>query len=437
MRTLPRPLRRPVIAALLAVGAAVLVGVGAPAVSAQQSCPAGCVDVVAVDGIVDEIQVDFVLDSLRSAGAADDVVAVVLQVDSPGVAVSDGRLQELAAAIAGSEVPVSVWVGASGASALGGAAELVAVADSSGITPGSDIGDVGEQRLDTAEFGRLFGGERAGALTRTYSGEEAVEAGLVDRFSPTLVEHVGELDQVEVDEVEGEDGRTQLEPVQQVRFSKLPLPSQLLHTAASPSVAYLLLVIGLGLLLFEFFTAGVGVAGVVGAGFVVLGGYGTAALPFNSWALALLLGSMVAFAIDMQTGIPRAWTGIGLGAFTVGSVFLFTEFRPTWIALVAGLVGMGATVLSGMPAMIRTRFATPTIGREWMVDELGVADTDVDPEGRVRIRGALWRARTNRATPVRAGESVRVVSIDGLVLEVEPEEGGAVDYREMRDRRRG
>jgi hypothetical protein len=91
-------------------------------------------------------------------------------------------------------------------------------------------------------------------------------------------------------------------------FSKLPLQTQLLHTAASPSVAYLLLVIALGLLLFEFFTAGVGVAGVVGAGFAVLGGYGVAALPFNGWALALLLLSMVGFAIDMQTGIPRLWT---------------------------------------------------------------------------------------------------------------------------------
>jgi len=206
-----------------------------------------------------------------------------------------------------------------------------------------------------------------------------------------------------------------------MRFSKLPLQTQLMHTAASPSVAYLLLVLGLGLLLFEFFTAGIGVAGVVGAGFVVLGGFGVAELPFNSWALALLLASMLAFAIDMQTGIPRLWTIIGMVAYTVGSVFLFTEFRPTWIALLVGVAGMGATVFSGMPAMIRTRFATPTIGREWMVGDMGEADTDIDPEGRVRIRGALWRARTNRATPVRAGESVRVVEIDGLVLEVEPE----------------
>jgi membrane-bound serine protease (ClpP class) len=437
VRTLPSRLRLTAIALLLgAVLSAVWGAVGSSA-GAQQACPDGCVDVVAVDGIIDEIQADFIERSVASANRSADVVAVVLQLDSPGVAVDDRRLDQIATVIADSRVPVSIWIGASGSSALGGAAELVQIADSSGITPGSDIGDVGEQRLDVTQFGRLFPGDEAEALTRTFSGEEAVEAGLVDRFSPTLVAHVSELDQVDVVEVEGEDGEVSRQPEQRVRFSKLPLQTQLLHTAASPSVAYLLLVLGLGLLLFEFFTAGVGVAGVVGAGFLILGSFGVAELPHNGWALGLVLFSMLAFAIDMQTGIPRLWTIIGMVAYTVGSVFLFTEFRPTWIALLVGVAGMGATVFSGMPAMIRTRFATPTIGREWMIGEMGTADTDVDPEGRVLIRGAQWRAMTNRATPVRAGEAVRVVAIDGLVLEIEPEQGGAIDYREMRNRRRG
>ncbi len=435
MRTLPSRLRLPAIALLVAAAVTTLWGASAAPAAAQDSCPDGCVDVVAVNGIIDGIEADFIIASVEAANRSQDVVAVVLQLDSPGSAVDDRRLDQVASAIATSRVPVSVWIGAAGSEALGGAAELVPVAETSGITPGSRIGDVGEQRLDPSEFGRLFPGDQAEALGRIFTGEAAVDAGLVDRFSPTLVEHVGELEQVDVIERTGDDGEVRLEPVQRVRFSKLALQTQLMHTAASPSVAYLLLVLGLGLLMFEFFTAGVGVAGVVGAGFLVLGSFGVAELPFNSWALALVLLSMVAFAIDMQTGIPRLWTIIGMVAYTVGSVFLFTEFRPTWIALLVGVVGMGSTVFSGMPAMIRTRFATPTIGRDWMIGEMGEADADVDPEGRVRIRGALWRARTNRATPVMAGEPVRVVAIDGLVLEVEPEVGGAVDYRELRDRR--
>jgi membrane-bound serine protease (ClpP class) len=436
VRRLPIRLRG---AALAFIAAAALAGLTpfASAASAQGSgCGAeGCVDVVAVEGVIDEIEADFIIRSVRAAERAGDVVAVVLQVDSPGAAVPDGRLAEVAATISESAVPVSVWIGASGAEALGGAGELVRIAAASSITPGSEIGRLGSSRLDEERFGELAG-QPAEARDRTFDGEAAVEAGLVDRFDATLVDHIGNLEWVptEVVEIDGEQRQV---PVPRVRFSKLPLGTQLLHTAASPSVAYLMLVVGLGLLLFEFFTAGVGVAGLVGAGFLVLGAYGVAALPFTGWALALLLLSMPGFAVDMQTGIPRLWTTISMAAFTVGSLFLFLEFRPTWLALLVGIGGMAATVYSGMPAMIRSRFGTPTIGREWMVGEEGEVVTDVDPEGLVLIRGARWTARTNRATPVRVGDRVRVVEIDGLVLEVEPESGGAIDYREMRRGRRG
>jgi membrane-bound serine protease (ClpP class) len=91
-----------------------------------------------------------------------------------------------------------------------------------------------------------------------------------------------------------------------------------------------------------------------------------------------------------------------------------------------------AFMVAAMPAMVRSRFSTPTIGREELVGEMGRAEADVDPDGVVRIRDALWRARTNRATPIHAGDAVRVVSIEGVVLEVEPESGGARDYRERR-----
>jgi membrane-bound serine protease (ClpP class) len=60
-----------------------------------------------------------------------------------------------------------------------------------------------------------------------------------------------------------------------------------------------------------------------------------------------------------------------------------------------------------------------------MIGEMGVALAAIEPEGTVEVRGAPWRARTNRATPISVGDPVRVVAIDGLLLEVEPETGGA------------
>ena len=92
--------------------------------------------------------------------------------------------------------------------------------------------------------------------------------------------------------------------------------------------------------------------------------------------------------------------------------------------------------LFALPSFIRSRFSTPTVGREGMVGELGTAEVPVDPDGVVLIRGARWRARTNRATPIQTGDSVRVIAVEGLVLEVEPESGGARDYRERGRRHR-
>jgi membrane-bound serine protease (ClpP class) len=85
-----------------------------------------------------------------------------------------------------------------------------------------------------------------------------------------------------------------------------------------------------------------------------------------------------------------------------------------------------------MPAMVRTRFSTPTIGREWMIGEEGQARTAIAPDGTVLVRGAPWRARTNRATPIAVGDRVRVAAIEGLVLDVEPLVGAARDYRERK-----
>ncbi|MEL7209118.1 MAG: NfeD family protein, partial [Actinomycetota bacterium] len=82
------------------------------------------------------------------------------------------------------------------------------------------------------------------------------------------------------------------------------------------------------------------------------------------------------------------------------------------------------------PRRRRRRSSSPDRSSGWRTGEQGRAVGDVDPDGTVLIRDALWRARVNRATPVAAGEPVIVVSLDGPVLEVEPEEGAAKDYRD-------
>jgi membrane-bound serine protease (ClpP class) len=106
-----------------------------------------------------------------------------------------------------------------------------------------------------------------------------------------------------------------------------------------------------------------------------------------------------------------------------------------WLPLIAGVVTMVLMMLAGLPATIRSRFSTPTIGRSSMIGELGEAVADVQPDGVVRVRDALWPAFANRSTPIATGDVVRVIGIEGMRLEVEPEEGGARDHRERRTTR--
>jgi membrane-bound serine protease (ClpP class) len=396
---------------------------GAGATQTPDAPDAGYVSVIEVSGLLDRVLVDFVETQITKA-EDQGAIALVLQLNSGGAVVSDEQLDELVARIEDAEVPVDVWVGPSGSKAAGEATAVLAAARTVGIAGKSRV-EITRTLLGDQEL------EGEAAVGDMISGETAVELGLADNAAPTIGEFILGLEGVE-SRVVGEGDQRQREPVTQARFAQLPLAGQLMHTVASPPVAYLLFVIGLALIVFELFTAGVGVAGMVGAGSLVLGAYGLAALPTNPVAVALLLLGVLGYAIDVQTGVPRAWSVIGTISFVLGSVFLFDGLSLSWITLLVAIVGMALAMIGGMPAMVRTRFSTPTIGREWMVGELGVAVGAVAPDGIVTVRDAPWRARTNRATPIGPGEQVRVASIDGLLLEVEPIEGAARDHRERR-----
>jgi membrane-bound serine protease (ClpP class) len=418
-------------------------------VSAQQEQPAPPqvepVDVLQVSGLFDHIVVKSIGDAIDRA-VDKRSQALVLQVDSRGAVVGDDEMAALLAQIAESPVPIGVWVGPTGARLYGAPAQILAVADVTGMAPGARVGNVGPPVSEeyplgpglTALTDRTVGLSDARSLA-------VFKQRISDEGIPTIRNMLEALDGYAENgtvletttEVVTDSGTVQKETVAAVRFSKLPLLDQLFHTVASPPVAYLLFLIGLSLLIFEFFTAGVGIAGVAGAVCTILACYGIAELPARWWAVGLLVAAMGAFAIDVQVGIPRLWTGVGILFTIIGSFWLFepvsgSSLRPNWLSLIAGIGGMMLAFIVGMPSMTRTRFATPTIGREWLIGSEGIAVSPVDPDGVVKIGDAQWRARTNRATPIKVGEPLRVAAIDGVTLEVEPLEGAAKDYRERR-----
>jgi membrane-bound serine protease (ClpP class) len=359
-------------------------------------------------------------------------------------------MEELLATVAESPVPIAIWVGPAGARLYGTPAQLVAVADVSGMAPGARVGHTGELLAPPGvdlDFGDAAVRLRADSVGLSEARQLGVfRQRLSDEGIPTLTSMIHALDgyaengrviRTTEEEVLDDDGTVRFATIAPVRQAGLPFVDRIFHTVASPAITYLLLLLGLALLVFEFFTAGVGIAGVVGAGALMLTFTGLAALPVRWWAVGLIIVSMVAFAVDVQVGIPRFWTGVGIVGTVIGSVWLFESLpgatlRPSWITLLAGIGGTVLAFVVGMPSMVRTRFATPTIGRHWLLGELGEVVVAVNPDGAVKVGDGTWRARTNRATPVAAGEPVRVVGIDGVTLEVEPLEGAAGDYRGRR-----
>jgi membrane-bound serine protease (ClpP class) len=408
-------------------GGCTLIAASFCAVAGAQTVSASRVDVVQVNGLIDPSNAALIRSSLRDAERAHSTV-VVFQMDASGAV--DVDVNALLNDFTHSTVPVTVWVGPSGGRARGAAALLARSAAFAAIASGARLGSVDPIRYDDTDF--------------------KIDAPLknVTAKAPTLIDFIGLLDgrtlqtasgpvKVSTMKVVEQDDRKVREPNGEVHFRKLGLGAQLAHTLDAPWVAYFLFVAGLALIVFEFFSVGVGVAGFVGAIALLGACFGFSHLPVEPWAVALLLLGLFGLAIDVQAGTLGPWSFIGSGALVAGSIWLFggsSRLDPTWWVLVVVIGSTVVFMLSGMTAMVRSRFSTPTIGREDLVGEMGLAEADVDPDGVVRIRDALWRARTNRATPIHAGDAVRVVSIEGVVLEVEPETGGARDHRERRRR---
>ena len=435
-------------AVALIIGAAGLsMNAGASAASTPSADQLAPVDVVAVSGLLDGVvvaEIEAAIDRSSTNGAQ----AIVLQVNSRGAVVSRERMAQVLEKISSAKIPVAVWVGPTGARAYGLSAQMLTVADVTAMAPGARIGHSGEL-LSVGGAVVSFGSADSSLKNSSVGFSDARKLGVLknvgtDEGVPVVRNMLYALDGLTID---GQTLDTVVESLDAsglvvrdattVRFFKLGVVGQLMHTVASPPVAYLLFAIGLSLLIFEFFTAGIGIAGFVGAVCLVLGVYGLAALPVHLWAVALIVLSVFAFAIDVQVGVPRLWTGIGLGVFTLASLTLYqpvdgSSMRMSWLTLVCGIAMMSLAFIVGMPSMVRTRFATPTIGREWMIGLEGIAQSDISPEGIVIVQSAQWRARTNRSTPLLQGAACRVAAIDGITLEVEPLEGAARDYREMR-----
>ncbi|MFM8304683.1 MAG: hypothetical protein ACKOA9_10360, partial [Actinomycetota bacterium] len=242
--------------------------------------------VVQVEGLLDPPTAALVEDALEAADAQRRTM-VVLQIDSRGSV--DVDVDEIVRMIERSRVPVVAWAGPSGGSARGGALLVLQASTRAFVANGASVGPGDPVRLDepdavtpdalAADLARLAerngrDPEAAARSARTeFSATTAKRLGVVDGVRPTLGEVVVSMDGETVTTAAGEvtlntatvvgQGRDRrLQPNQEVVFDGMGLGAQLQHGLIRPSVAYFLFVVGLGLMIFEFFAISIGLVGL-------------------------------------------------------------------------------------------------------------------------------------------------------------------------------
>jgi membrane-bound serine protease (ClpP class) len=202
--------------------------------------------------------------------------------------------------------------------------------------------------------------------------------------------------------------------------------NELLAAITDPNVAYILFLIGIYGLIFEFSSPGAVLPGTVGAICLLLALFAFQVLPVNYAGLALILlgiALMVAEAFVPSVGV----LGIGgVVAFVIGSIILMEPdgqgygINPAIIGAFALCGALFFIIAAGM--LMRSRRKRVVSGREAMIGGIGTALNDFEGLGTIRIHSENWTARADR--PLKKGEGVRVTGMDGLVLSVTRDENG-------------
>jgi membrane-bound serine protease (ClpP class) len=264
--------------------------------------------------------------------------------------------------------------------------------------------------------------------------DELVAAGLV-RITTGIEPLLVELDGHRVVTAAGElELRLRPDEVQ-VRFHSLGLLRRMLHAASTAPFVYLLLVVGLGMLLFEVFQPGFGVAGLAGVITAGIGVVGAFVLPVRWWAVALVVLGLLLYALDTALAGFGPITALATVAFAAGSWWFYAApvlQLPGWLVASATLSALVFFVLV-MTTVLRAQAGPEGTDVSELVGRTGVVRSTLNPEGHVFIDGALWRARSvaTGTSPgedtgaVRVGTPVRVAAVDGPVILVGPLDAAA------------
>jgi membrane-bound serine protease (ClpP class) len=384
---------------------------------------------------------------VRALDAADRAGAdlLILTLDTPGGL--DTSMREIIERIVNAKTPVAAFVGPSGSRAASAGFLIALACDVFVMAPGTSTGSahpVGvsltgqamdktmEEKVthDAAAYvrsiaekrGRNVGlAEDAVRKSLSYTEKEALAGGLIDLVAGSEEEIIAKLDGRTIKRFDGSPATLALagKPVVE---RPMTFRQRFLLTIANPNLAYILLLIGLLGLYFEFSHPGAILPGVLGGISLLLAVFAFQILPINYVGLGLILLAIILFILEVKVQSFGMLAVGGIAAMIIGSLMLVkapvAELRPSLGFILPVVLAFAAIVLFLLTIVIRAHARRPMTGREGLIGETGTARTDLSPAGRVFVHGEIWQAETE-GEAIRTGEKIKVVEVlDGLKIRV-------------------
>lgn len=394
-----------------------------------------------VDGIIDPAVSSYLEKAIEFSERRNLPLIVLL--DTPGGL--DTSMREIVKAILNSDIPVIVYVYPKGARAASAGCFIAAASHFAAMSPGTSIGAahpvnfLGGEATENAAMQKTVNdavsylksicekrgrnpewAERAVRQSASLTETEALREGVIDAVCEDLDELLRILDGRKFEVNGGKKYSVKTAQAQIITF-EMSLATRLLHLLSNPTIVYLMLLIGFYGLVYEFSNPGIGFAGIGGAICIILSLYGMHMLSASYAALALIILGIILFVAEAFTPTFGVLAGGGVVSFVLGSLFLFEKsitFSRSFLATVAVMAALTLLFVFFTASLaIKARRARVTTGKEGMIGLKGVARTNLDPHGKVFVRGELWNAES-LSGPIEEGSQVEVVDVEGLKLKV-------------------
>jgi membrane-bound serine protease (ClpP class) len=396
---------------------------------------------VVIDGTINPVSAEYIERGI-ARGSDQHAQAVLIEIRTPGGLADSTR--EIIAKILASPVPVIVYVYPTGSRSASAGFYILEAADIAAMAPGTNTGaahpvlmgttmdPVMKEKLenDSAAFMRSFVAKRgrnvevaesAVRQSKSFTDQEALQQHLIDYVAKDASDL---LKQVDGKNVKRFDGQTQILHTAgaQVIDYDMSLKEQILGFMMDPNIAFLILIIGAAAIYAEFNHPGAVIPGVVGIIFVVLAVFALNLLPLRFAGVALLLTAFILFALEAKFATHGVLGVGGIAVMILGALLLvdgpIPQMRIRVLTAFAVSIPFGLLTLFLVDIAVRARRGKVVTGERGLIGEVGVAQTQLWPEGKVFVHGEIWNASS--ASRVEPGQTVRVTAVHDLVLTVEP-----------------